>query len=437
MSVGPLFTPEGPFDTLTRAIEKIEKKMPDDRALLEDQVREWISRGMVDAALGSRLLADVQTRFGSIEGRARPAAEKAEDDRERSRFSVGVWILFSLGTVALAAALGVWFAREWGEWGRLVRILASIGVPAALAFAGIFYVSEGPRSFPALGKVFLTLTAVAALSATNLLATTYDFQPRHAVMTFVEALLFGLLALLVDSALLLWTSVITLSVAFGFEIYSSWGFTWLGVERPVPFVGLGFALLVIGVILRARHPRLGGQLVIAGALVAEIALFLLSLKGFDHPSRGTTETIASWIVLFSPFVLALIALIAVAARSARTSGATFARGAVIPLVALLLLFALSSMWPGRAYERSWVDASLFTIATLAAAIFGVQIRSPGLINIAVVFFAIDVFARFSEWFWDEMPAVYFFAIMGLLLMLGGISLEKLRRRLLRRIAETG
>jgi uncharacterized membrane protein len=398
--------------------------MPDDRALLEDQVRAWTSRGLLDSAAGDRLLADIASGFGV----------RATEAPQQSRFSVGVWILFSLGTVALAAALGVWFAREWGEWGRWLRVFVSLAVPTALAVAGFYFLSEGPRYFPALGKVFLTLTAVATLSATNLLAATYDFHPRHATMTFLEAGLFGVLAFLAGSALLLWTAVITLSVAFGFEIYSSWGWTWLSIERPIPFVGLGFAVVVLALLLRTRHVRLGSQLLVAGALMAQLALFFLSLKSFDYQEpRPTTVAVASWVVLFLPFLISLLLLVAVGYRSG--GEASFARAVLIPLFSLLLLFALSSLWPERFYQRSWVDTVLFTLATLAAVIFGVQVRSAGVINVAVVFFAVDVFARFSEWFWDEMPAVYFFGLMGVLLILGGILLERVRRRLIRRIAE--
>ncbi len=398
--------------------------MTDARVVLEDQIRSWTTRGLLDGAQATRLLADV----------ASGAGEPVEADSEQSRFSVGVWILFSLGTVALAAALGVWFAREWGEWGRWIRVLASIGVPAALAGAAVYYLSDGPRQFPALGRVFLTLTAVATLSSTNLLAATYDFHPRHAVMTFLEAALFAILAYLADSALLLWTSVITLSIAFGFEVYSSWGYTILSLERPVPFVGLGFAVVVLALVLRKWHQRLANQMLVAGGLITELALFFVSLKAFDFRERpGTPETVASWVVLFSPFVIALALLAVVSLRPAGRG--SFGRAALIPFFSLLLLFALSSLWPERFYQRSWVDTCLFTLATLATVLFGVQVRSPGLINIGVVFFAIDVFARFSEWFWDEMPAVYFFGTMGVLLILGGISLEKVRRRLIRSIAE--
>jgi uncharacterized membrane protein len=400
--------------------------MTDERDVLEERVRAWTRRGLLDPAAGDRLLADIAAGSGKPTG----------ETRDPSRFSVGVWILFSLGTVALAAALGVWFAREWGEWGRWLRIVISLGVPTALATAALSLLREGPRHFPALGRVFLTLTAVATLSATNLLATTYDFHPRHAAMTFLEAGLFGVLAILAESALLLWTSVVTLCLAFGFEVYSSWGSLWLSIERPIPFVGLGFAVVVVGLLLRRRHERLGGQLLVAGALITEFALFFLSLKAFDyHQPRPTSVTTAAWIVLFLPFLIALALLLFIGSRP--RGDTAFARAAFLPLFALLLIFALSSLWPERFYERSWVDTSLFTLATLATVVFGVHIRSAGVINVAVVFFAVDVFARFSEWFWDELPAVYFFGLMGVLLILGGISLERVRRRLIRRIAETG
>ncbi len=399
--------------------------MPDRRGILEAQVRDWTRRGLLDATHQERLLGDLADQ-------ATPTG--AREEESKSRFSVGVWILLSLGTVALAAALAIWFARDWGGWGRPTRIAISLAIPAALGLAGLFFLRPGPRGFPALGKVFLTLTAIATLSATNLLAAAYDFHPRHATMTFVEAALFFAMAFLADSALLLWTAVATLSVAFGFEVYSSSGCSEISLQRPLPFVGLGLAILAAGLLARPRARRLGGQLLVAGTLMAELALFLLSLKAFDDRLGRVGDTpILAWIVLFAPFTLALGILVVAARRGG--GEASFARSALVPLLSLLLLFALSSLWPGRFYERSWVDTTLFTLATLAGAFFGVQVASSGVINVSVVFFAVDVFSRFSEWLWDEMPAFYFFGLMGLLLILGGIALERVRRRLIRSIGE--
>lgn len=413
------------------SLKEIERRdwaraaMSEIRQVLESHVRGWGNAGLLDGAQRDRILADIAITYG-------PA--RAGQDQTKTRFSVGVWILLSLGTLAMAAALAAWFARDWGDWGRLTRVLLSLGVPAVLALAGLFSLKPGPRSFPALGKVFLTLTAIATLSATSLLSESYDFHPRHAAMTFVEAALFAVMAFLVDSALLLWTAVITLSVAFGFEVYSCWGSTWISIARPLPFVGLGLAILVGGLLARGVSRRLGEQLLVAGTLMTQTALYLLSLKAFDfREPRPTGEMIGAWLVLFAPFALALLLLGAAARR--RRGEVTFARAAAIPLLSMLLLFALSSLWPGRFYERSWVDGVLFTLATIAGAFFGVQAGSPAVINVSVVFFALDVFSRFSEWFWEEMPAVSFFSLMGLLLILGGIALERVRRRLVRRIGE--
>ncbi|HTO88777.1 MAG TPA: DUF2157 domain-containing protein [Thermoanaerobaculia bacterium] len=399
--------------------------MSDIRQVLEAHVRDWSRAGLLDDAQRDRILADLAITYG-------PA--RAREDDTKSRFSAGVWILLSLGTAAMAAALAVWFAREWGDWGRWTRVLLSLGIPAALALVGLFFLQSGRRRFPALGRVFLTLTAIATLSATQLLLEAYDFHPRHAILSFVEAGLFGVMAFLADSALLLWAAVITLSVAFGFEVYAGWGWTWIAIERPLPFVGLGLVIILGGLLAGRLSRRLAGHLLAAGTLIAELALYALSLKAFDfHQPRPTGTVLGAWLVLFTPFLLAL-ALLAVAARRRRGED-SFARAAVIPLYSMLLLVALSSLWPGRFYERSWVDTVLFTLVTIAGALFGVHIGSAAVINVSVVFFAIDVFSRFSEWFWEEMPAVYFFGLMGLLLISGGIALERVRRRLIRRIGE--
>ncbi|HEY5610884.1 MAG TPA: DUF2157 domain-containing protein, partial [Thermoanaerobaculia bacterium] len=356
------------------------------------------------------LLADVAARH------------VAPEERHEPRFSVGIWILLSLGTAALAAALAVWFSREWGEWPRILRIALALSVPTILGLAGIVY----QRRFPALGRVFLTLAAIATLSVTSLLAAMYDLHPRHAVMTFLQSALFIALAFVVDSALLLWVGMAALSMAFGFEVAQSWGGGAEWLERPIPFVGFGMLLVTAGLLVRSVQRRLGGHIVIAGALHAYFALFIICFEESTFP-RAAGATTQMWLTLSTPFVIALGMIVYGWVRYGRE----FERALFIPFLSLLLLFAVASMWPERWYERSWVDTSLFTIATLAGAYLGVVARSPGLINTSVVFFAIDLFQRFVDWFWDVLPGYIFFGTMGVLLIAGGIVLEGVRRRLVK------
>jgi uncharacterized membrane protein len=386
---------------------------------MQQQLRDWFDRGLIDAETFERLKADLASRT---------AAAPATSVDSRARFSLGVWILFSLGTVALSAAIAVWFAREWGEWGSLTRVTAALTLPLLLGLTGAGLFRPGRYEFPEMGRVFLTLAAVATYSATVLLAAMYDLHPRHATMTFAQAALYAVLAFTARSALLLWTGMALLVVAYGFEVNSAWMVDW--AERPVAFVGLGLVMIVTAMISRRIDRRLGENAIVAGALVLFIALLNLSI---ETTAQTAVVTARMWITLAVPY---LAAIAAVGFLWRRRGEASFERHAFVPLLSLLVIFSLASLWPERLGEQSWVDSTLFTLATVAGAYLGVSVRSASLINVSVVFFAIDVLRRYFDWFWDVLPGHLFFGTMGVILIGGGLALEKVRRRLVRRIEVT-
>jgi uncharacterized membrane protein len=383
---------------------------------MQRQLRDWFDRGLIDAATFERLEADLASRT---------AAGPPTSVDDRARFSLGVWILFSLGTVALSAAVAVWFAREWGEWGVPTRLALALATPLLLGLTGVGLFRPGRTEFPAMGRVFLTLAAVATYSATVLLAAMYDLHPRHATMTFVQAALFAVVAFTARSALLLWTGLVLLVIGYGFEVDSAWMVEW--AQRPVAFVGLGLAIIVAALISRRIDRRLGENAIVAGAIVLFVSLLTLSI---DTSAQTAVVTARMWITLAVPY---LAALTAVGFLWQRRGEASFERHAFIPLLSLLVLFTIASLWPERFGEQSWVDSTLFTLATLGGAYLGVSVRSASLINVSVVFFAIDVLRRYFDWFWDVLPGHLFFGTMGVILIGGGLALEKVRRRLVRRI----
>jgi uncharacterized membrane protein len=54
-----------------------------------------------------------------------------------------------------------------------------------------------------------------------------------------------------------------------------------------------------------------------------------------------------------------------------------------------------------------------------------------LLNTSLVFFALYVYTRFYEYFWAAMPKSLFFVVGGATLILGGVWVERVRRRLVR------
>ncbi len=60
---------------------------------------------------------------------------------------------------------------------------------------------------------------------------------------------------------------------------------------------------------------------------------------------------------------------------------------------------------------------------------GLHLNDRFLVNLAFVFFALAVLARYFDTFWTLMNRSFFFMAGGLLLLIGGYALERGRRKL--------
>jgi hypothetical protein len=73
---------------------------------------------------------------------------------------------------------------------------------------------------------------------------------------------------------------------------------------------------------------------------------------------------------------------------------------------------------------------LYALQVVGVIILGYLRRNRAYINLGLVFFVLEVIARYFDFFWKLMPRSLFFIGGGLLLMVGGIVLEKKRRAVL-------
>ena len=84
---------------------------------------------------------------------------------------------------------------------------------------------------------------------------------------------------------------------------------------------------------------------------------------------------------------------------------------------------------------------LFNLLFFAALVWlvyaGIHLNDRYLVNLAFVFFALLVLARYFDTFWTLMNRSFFFMAGGLLLMIGGYALERGRRKLTREIPSGG
>jgi uncharacterized membrane protein len=73
---------------------------------------------------------------------------------------------------------------------------------------------------------------------------------------------------------------------------------------------------------------------------------------------------------------------------------------------------------------------IYALAIIGMIVLGYIRRHTAYINIGLLFFVLDVLARYFDFFWKLLPRSIFFIMGGIILLLGGVLLEKKRRKIL-------
>jgi hypothetical protein len=221
---------------------------------------------------------------------------------------------------------------------------------------------------------------------------------------------------------------------FGAEVGYLWGGYWIYLGRPFHFIGLGACLVAVSGLHAWRGQRsFAAPYALTGLLLIYLSTLILSIFDVQRAFGAVewTPPILVGVMLYGPYVFALAALAFIHLRWRRSTLSDPPVLLVLFLFALMLLSTVIAWTPG--YREFWFIL-LLTLLTSAGIYLGIAWESPVLLNTSIVFFAVNVYTRFYEYFWDAMPKSLFFIIGGATLMAGGIWVERMRRRIVRQFA---
>jgi uncharacterized membrane protein len=391
--------------------------------ILRDAIVAWRASGLLGAEQADRLLATLS---------AEPVPRRAA--AAEHKLGRGVTILVNLGAIALGAGLLVFFASNWIELGRGAKIASLVGLTLFFYVAGFELTREGRWSFPKLGLALIFLGCVMFGADIVLLALIYDLTAEHAWSFLVQWLAWLAVAYVVRSRLVLFLALIGIVAWFGAEVGYCWGGYWLYLGRPFHFVGVGACLLAVGGLHAWRGRReFAAAWALVGLLLVYLSTLILSIFDVQKHVRVDAST-ASWLVwllFIAPYVLAAIGLAVVHFGWRRSSAVDPPALLVLFLLVLLTLASVIAITPG---SRELWFILLLTLLTSAGIYLGVAWESAVFLNTSLVFFAVNLYTRFYEYFWDAMPKSLFFIVGGATLILGGVWVERMRRGLVRRFA---
>ena len=383
---------------------------PEVRArLLRESLDNWRDEKLITEEQHNLLLARVSATAPSIP----PEVDQRALSQER-KLGRGVTILINLGAVALAAGLIIFFASNWIEFGRAAKIGSLFALTLFFYLVGFELTQEGRWEFPKLGLALVFLGCVMFGVDILLLALIYDLKAEHAWAMMMDSIAWIAVAYLVKSRLVLFLALIGVTSWFGAEVGYLWGGYWIYLGRPFHFIGLGALMIAIsGLHAWSGQRSFAVPYAVVGLQLIYLSSLILSIfdvqKGF-HAVEWQAP-LAVWLMLYGPYLLAALA--------------------VLFLFCLMLLTNVIAWTPG---PREFWFIALLTLLTSAGIYLGIAWESAVFVNTSIVFFAINIYTRFYEYFWDAMPKSLFFIVGGATLMAGGILVERARRGIIRRFA---
>jgi uncharacterized membrane protein len=394
--------------------------------VLRDAIGAWRAASLLSAGQAERLLATVGAG-------ASPGERRVANERKLGR---GVTILINLGAIVLGAGLLVFFASNWVEFGRAAKIASLFALTLAFYVAGFELTRDGRWSFPKLGVALVFLGCVMFGTDIVLLALIYDLGAEHAWSFLVQAVAWLAVAYIVRSRLVLFLGLIGVVAWFGAEVGYCWGGYWIYLGRPFHFIGVGACLLAVAGVHGWRGQRdFAAAWALVGLLVVYLSTLILSIFDVQRHVRVDAATAPAlvWLLFAVPYVLAAIALGIIHRRWSRS---TLAEPPAVVVLVLLGCMILASVIAVTPHSRELWFILLLTLLTSAGVYLGIAWESPVFLNTSLVFLAVNLYTRFYEYFWDAMPKSLFFIIGGATLMLGGVWVERMRRRLIRQFAAT-
>ena len=400
---------------------------------LPAETRRWQDQGIISAEQAQAIVSS----YGLT-------PEVAAGQRARGKL---ITILAICGSVLVGLGVILFFAANWGEIPRVVRLgMIMIGVPAVYALG---YWLKYIQSYQRVGTATLLLAAILYGAGIHLIAQVYNFpvnDPKLVSLWFLGVL--PLAYLTRSQAILVLAQALFLS-AVGF-----WVTEWLdGQDEGVAI--FGFALyLTLGLFLYGLG-KLQSQYdltrpcakayEVVGLLITLASIYLLSFRFlydiFSYQDRGVDVEVATklWVLFYLAGAGAVAAIAATAAVQVRRRLHLM----TLPYegLATFLLLAFAYLVVHVAAGNDVLYPLLFNLALLAGIaglIFSGYLRGrEDFINIGLMFFGLDVITRYFELSWGMLNSSLGFIVAGLILLGGGYLLERGRRKVFERMEAQG
>jgi uncharacterized membrane protein len=389
---------------------------------LSREIEAWVAEGIVSAEQAEA----IRRRYAATREEGRGSATTA---------------LAVIGAVAVGFGVIGFVAANWDGMSHGVRLVLLTAAVAG-SYAAAYHLRERTGSRPRLGEALYLLGALLFGASLFLVGQMYNVQAHDPLALLLWAGGATATALVVRSRAIAATAVLIFTAWVGFEFGLALDDAGGDAFAAFPVVAVFYGGALYGFATAAQKrirehwfassgfPEAGRG---AGLPVAAAGLFVFTFSEaadeLGQAADGLDGTVLAGFALLAALAFAGAGALAL---SHRASG-RYEAGA-LAAVLVTMLVAMTAGGAGDVYAL--VFNLLFAAVALGVIYTGYLSDEPWLVNLGVVFVAVDLIARYFDVFWSALPRSLGMIGAGLLVLGIAWVLERQRKRLLERMGAT-
>lgn len=372
-------------------------------------IQKWLDDGLISREQAEQMLADI-----------------LEDHQER-RSGKFIVVVSIIGAVLLGISAILFIASNWEALASSVKMLILLGATGG-AYTSGYVLKYRSGDFERVGGALLFLGALLFGATVMLTAQIYHINANYHLLVLIW--LIGVLPLVyaMRTAPAAW-------LASGLFFLWLWLFVWMspgmkfGSPAVLLFAAGALALLAIGGLhyLLEDMEKVARSYRIVALTVGMAALFLTTFRYFSQVQQGMSD---QYTVLQTGYLAAgALAFTAFLLDWLLRREAPFILIETLAGIGLLFLLSVPYFFPSKTLLYVLVFNVVFAGLTLLFIYQGHARGDMRIVNAGIFWLALYLLARYFDWFWDLMDRALFFLVGGIILVAGGIVLEKQRRRI--------
>lgn len=385
----------------------------------KEQIEQWLREGTITQEQASKMLVDT-------------TVYKKEQSSNKLIVAIS-----TIGSILLGIGAILFIASNWTAMSNMLKILILVGSTFGTYYTG-YFLKYQKQNLPKLGTSLIFLSALLFGATIFLIAQMYNINANNHTLVLiwiigVLPLVYGFTSLPIAAL-----SALLFYIWIGLFVFKGTAIWWNnGDIFFLPALYLVSSVLFFGIgSLHYFSDKLKGLARIfrfAGLKVVMLSLFLLTFPFFTgHYDEFSVrdDMIASGQFTFLFVTFAILAIVSVIIglffNPTKTKISNFENLIGIGLVAVVFIFFF---FPSTT-NIYVILFNIVLVATVFALLFvGYGREDIKIVNMGMFWLSALIVVRYFDFFWDLFSRSLFFMVGGLILVLGGIALERKRRQL--------